>query len=85
VAGGAGLLVAPSRRLPAHPPSDDTFQLTGSASHIDAIVWGNGGSAQPQANNTPLLDKPITGEIGGVQSIHHVSRRLEPCGPTVQA
>jgi hypothetical protein len=51
----------------AHHPKVDTIHLTGSAATYDAIVWGTGDqAASRKANNTPLLDKPITGELGGV-------------------
>ncbi|MBF6214218.1 aldehyde dehydrogenase family protein [Nocardia puris] len=41
--------------------------MTGSAQTHDAIVWGTGaeGTANKKAG-TPLLDKPITSELGGV-------------------
>jgi hypothetical protein len=51
----------------AHHPKVDTVHLTGSAATYDAIVWGTGDhAAGRKANNRPLLDKPITGELGGV-------------------
>ena len=51
----------------AHHPQVDTIHLTGSAATYDAIVWGTDDhAASRKANNTPLLDKPITGELGGV-------------------
>ena len=51
----------------AHHPKVDTIHLTGSAATYDAIVWGTDDhAASRKANNTPLLDKPITGELGGV-------------------
>ena len=51
----------------AHHPKVDTIHMTGSAATYDAIVWGTDDqAASRKANNTPLLDKPITGELGGV-------------------
>jgi hypothetical protein len=51
----------------AHHPKVDTVHMTGSAATYDAIVWGTDDqAASRKANNTPLLDKPITGELGGV-------------------
>ncbi|WP_159922401.1 MULTISPECIES: aldehyde dehydrogenase family protein [Nocardia] len=41
--------------------------MTGSAQTHDAIVWGPGAEgAQRKKDNRPLLDKPITSELGGV-------------------
>ncbi|NUS95399.1 MAG: aldehyde dehydrogenase family protein [Nocardia sp.] len=41
--------------------------MTGSAVTHDAIVWGTGpAAAERKAAGTPLLDKPITSELGGV-------------------
>jgi hypothetical protein len=51
----------------AHHPKVDTVHMTGSAATYDAIVWGTDDqAASRKANNTPLLGKPITGELGGV-------------------
>lgn len=51
----------------AYHPKVDTIHMTGSATTYDAIVWGTDDqAASRKANNTPLLDKPITGELGGV-------------------
>ncbi|MGW5381553.1 aldehyde dehydrogenase family protein [Nocardia sp. NPDC003963] len=41
--------------------------MTGSAVTHDAIVWGTGpDAARRKAAGTPLLDKPISSELGGV-------------------
>lgn len=50
--------------------SIDHVHITGSAVTFDAIVWGPGaeGAKRKQAA-TPLLHKPITGELGGVAPI----------------
>ncbi|MFF0532170.1 aldehyde dehydrogenase family protein [Nocardia amikacinitolerans] len=41
--------------------------MTGSANTHDAIVWGRGAEAEANRRaGTPLLDKPITSELGGV-------------------
>jgi hypothetical protein len=51
----------------AHHPEVDTIHMTGSSATYDAIVWGaDDQAASRKANNTPLLDKPITGELGGI-------------------
>ena len=44
--------------------------ITGSATTFDAIVWGTGeAAAERKRDVTPLLNKPITGELGGVAPI----------------
>jgi aldehyde dehydrogenase (NAD(P)+) len=46
--------------------------ITGAAPTFDTIVWGRAGSADTQrrrAEGRPLLDKPITAELGGVSPI----------------
>src|SRR6476659_648116 len=51
----------------AQHPEVESIHLTGSAATYDAIVWGTDDhAASRKANNTPLLDKPITAELGGV-------------------
>src|ERR1700742_4757801 len=51
----------------AHHPEVDTIHMTGSAATYDAIVWGTDDqAANRKADNAPLLEKPITGELGGV-------------------
>ena len=41
--------------------------MTGSKRTHDAIVWGTGDeAARRKANNSPLLQKPMTSELGGV-------------------
>ncbi|WP_067702575.1 aldehyde dehydrogenase family protein [Nocardia jejuensis] len=48
-------------------PSVAHVHMTGSAATHDAIVWGVGEEAlRRKAANEPLLDKPITSELGGV-------------------
>src|ERR1700742_3017510 len=50
-----------------HHPKVESIHINGSAATYDAILWGTGDQAPSRkANNTPLLDKPITGELGGV-------------------
>ncbi|HEY5853968.1 MAG TPA: aldehyde dehydrogenase family protein [Aldersonia sp.] len=45
----------------------DEIHITGSARTHDAIVWGTDDAAeQRRAAGTPLLDKPIGSELGGV-------------------
>ncbi|MGW6457139.1 aldehyde dehydrogenase family protein [Streptomyces sp. NPDC055078] len=50
-----------------HHPSVRHVHMTGSAVTHDAIVFGTGeeGAARKRAG-TPLLDKPVTSELGGV-------------------
>ncbi|MEU6665846.1 aldehyde dehydrogenase family protein [Streptomyces sp. NPDC046727] len=50
-----------------HHPKVRHVHMTGSAATHDAIVFGTGpeGAARKQAG-TPLLDKPVTSELGGV-------------------
>ncbi|MEU2036848.1 aldehyde dehydrogenase family protein [Nocardia amamiensis] len=50
-----------------HHPDVAHVHMTGSANTHDAIVWGAGPEgAQRKKGNQPLLDKPITSELGGV-------------------
>lgn len=45
----------------------DSVHMTGSAATYDAIVWGTDDQAATRkANNTPILTKPISAELGGV-------------------
>ena len=51
----------------AHHPEVDTIHMTGAAATYDAIVWGTDDrAAGRKTNDTPLLNKPITAELGGV-------------------
>ncbi|MFC5501571.1 aldehyde dehydrogenase family protein [Lysinimonas soli] len=54
----------------AHHPNIGHVHITGSAATHDVIVWGSGAevAARKQAA-TPLLQKPITSELGGVSPI----------------
>ncbi|MEV0103577.1 aldehyde dehydrogenase family protein, partial [Nocardia sp. NPDC050789] len=50
-----------------HHPDVAAVHMTGSAATHDAIVWGSGDeAARRKAEGKPLLDKPITSELGGV-------------------
>lgn len=50
-----------------HHPDVAHVHMTGSANTHDLIVWGSGPEAQTRKqDNQPLLDKPITSELGGV-------------------
>lgn len=54
----------------ANHPGISHVHITGSAATHDAIVWGTGpGAADRKAADTPLLQKPITSELGGVAPI----------------
>ncbi len=54
----------------AHHPKVDSIHMTGSAATYDAIVWGNDAEAATRkANNTPILDKPISAELGGISPL----------------
>jgi aldehyde dehydrogenase (NAD(P)+) len=45
----------------------EAVHITGSARTFDAIVWGRGEEAERRrAEGRPLLDKPISSELGGV-------------------
>jgi Aldehyde dehydrogenase family len=51
----------------AHHPKIDAIHMTGSAATYDAIAWGTDDrAATRKVDNTPLLDKPITAELGGI-------------------
>ena len=54
----------------AHNPAISHVHITGSAATHDVVVWGTGDAGrQRKAANTPLLDKPITSELGGVAPV----------------
>lgn len=49
-----------------HPHIDDVH-ITGSTATHDHIVWGSGAdAAERKRTNTPVLDKPVTSELGNV-------------------
>ena len=51
----------------AHHRKTDSIHMTGSAATYDAIVWGTDAEVVTRkANNTPILDKPISAELGGI-------------------
>ena len=51
----------------AHHHKVDAVHMTGSAATYDAIVWGTDDRVVTRkANNTPILDKPVSAELGGV-------------------
>jgi acyl-CoA reductase-like NAD-dependent aldehyde dehydrogenase len=51
----------------AHHPKIDAIHMTGCAATYDALAWGTDDlAAARKADNTPLLDKPMTAELGGV-------------------
>jgi len=54
----------------AHHPGVDRLHMTGSAATYDALVWGTGlDAAGNRAAGTPVLDKPFTAELGGVNPV----------------
>lgn len=54
----------------AHHPGIAAVHMTGSERTHDAIVWGPAEeAAERKAAGTPLLDKPITSELGGVAPV----------------
>jgi hypothetical protein len=55
----------------AKHPAVDEVHLTGSDRTFDAIVWGPPGPEQEsrKAGGTPLLDKPVTAELGNVSPV----------------
>ena len=63
ISGGAELGARAARHLLV-----DDVHVTGSAAAHDAIVWGEPGADRDERRreNEPLLDKPITSELGNV-------------------
>lgn len=54
----------------AHHPGISHVHITGSAATHDVVVWGSGPEgASRKSADTPLLQKPITSELGGVAPI----------------
>jgi acyl-CoA reductase-like NAD-dependent aldehyde dehydrogenase len=54
----------------AHHPRTDSIHMTGSAATYDAIVWGTDREAATRkANNKPILNKPMSAELGGVSPL----------------
>jgi|tagenome__1003787_1003787.scaffolds.fasta_scaffold20936473_2 hypothetical protein len=55
----------------AHHSSIDEVHLTGSDQTFDAIVWGPPGPDREsrKARGAPVLEKPVTGELGNVSPI----------------
>ncbi len=54
----------------AHHPGVQHVHITGSAATHDVVVWGPGAEgAARKKTNTPLLQKPMTSELGGVAPI----------------
>lgn len=54
----------------AHHPSISHVHITGSAATHDVVVFGPGDDGRRRkAAGTPLLDKPITSELGGVAPV----------------
>ena len=64
----------------AHHRKVDTVHMTGSAATYDAIVWGTDDrAAARRADDAPLLDKPISAELGGVSPLVRGTRGLDRC------
>jgi acyl-CoA reductase-like NAD-dependent aldehyde dehydrogenase len=54
----------------AHHPGISHVHITGSSVTHDVVVWGPGQAGRDRkAANTPLLEKPMTSELGGVSPI----------------
>lgn len=54
----------------AHHPGVDRIHMTGSAATYDGLVWGFDEEAERRrAADAPLLDKPFTAELGGVNPL----------------
>ena len=54
----------------AHAPGVRHVHITGSVVSHDALVWGTGEEAAARRRaGTPLLDKPVTSELGGASPI----------------
>ncbi len=70
----------------AHHPGVDRVHMTGSAATYNALVWGTGDEAElNRATGRPLLDKPITAELGGVSPMIVVPGPWLSSDITVQA
>lgn len=67
----------------AHHPGIDRLHMTGSAATYDGLVWGFDEQAERRrAANTPVLAKPFTAELGGVNPLIVVPAPGQPpmCG-----
>lgn len=54
----------------AHHPGISHVHITGSAATHDLVVWGSGEGAEGRKSaGVPLLQKPITSELGGVAPV----------------
>ncbi|MGB9374397.1 MAG: aldehyde dehydrogenase family protein [Jiangellales bacterium] len=54
----------------AHHRGVDRVHMTGCATTYDALVWGTGPQSEAnRADGRPLLDKPFTAELGGVNPV----------------
>jgi aldehyde dehydrogenase (NAD(P)+) len=54
----------------AHHPGISHVHITGSATTHDLVVWGSGEGAEGRKSaGIPLLQKPITSELGGVAPV----------------
>lgn len=71
--------------LTGHPDLTHVH-ITGSAATFDAIVWGTGSSAtRRRREDRPLLQKPITAELGGVSPVIIVPGEWTAADLTYQA
>ncbi|HZR48041.1 MAG TPA: aldehyde dehydrogenase family protein [Streptosporangiaceae bacterium] len=69
-----------------HHPMVAHVHMTGSALTHDAIVWGTGPeAAERKQAGTPLLDKPVTSELGGVSPVIVVPGRWSDADLRFQA
>ena len=63
----------------AHHPGIDRMHMTGSAATHDALVWGTGQqAARNRESGTPLIDKPFSCELGGVNPMIVVPGEWSP-------
>jgi hypothetical protein len=70
----------------AHHAGIDSVHMTGSSVTHDAIVWGVGAEAEERrANNTPLLTKPMSSELGGISPFIVVPGEWTPADLRFQA
>jgi acyl-CoA reductase-like NAD-dependent aldehyde dehydrogenase len=73
-------------RYLAHHPGVDRVHMTGSATTYDALVWGMGHEAElNRATGRPVVDKPVTAELGGVSPMIVVPGPWSSSDITVQA
>jgi aldehyde dehydrogenase (NAD(P)+) len=70
----------------AHHPDVAQIHITGSVATHDVIVYGPGDEGRKRREaDSPVLDKPITSELGGVAPVVIVPGKWSPADLTYQA